>query len=126
MFTSKTARYVHFVNEHYTGVLKLQVEYVTYTSDYVCDSDKGTLKTLEVVVRTDAEYASFFKKVTQLMAAQCDCPAGGDDLQINLCQIFKVTCYRTEKEFVANEPRTHVFMNFFEKFYERVHELRCR
>ena len=107
-------------------VFEVSVEYVTSSSDYVDESDRGTLKTLTVVARTYTEYTSFFMKVYKLMATQCDCPAGSDDLQIHLSPVFKVTFYRCEKEFLVKKPRTHVFVKFKDEFYKNVSKLRSR
>ena len=75
-------------------MFEVSVDYVTSTSDYVEDMDKGTLRTLKVVARTYSQYISFFKEVARLMGTQCDCPAGSDDLQIHLSPVLRVILYR--------------------------------
>ena len=127
MFTSKISKYLgYFLTEYGYDypILKVSVDHVNFSSDYVTESDKGNLRTLEVIARTDAEYLSFFKKVKELMSWQCDCPAGSDDLQIHLSPVFRVTLYRCEEEFLANKPRTHTFIKFHKGFYKHVNGLR--
>jgi len=111
--------------EYGNPILRINVDYVTSTDDYVGDSDKGSINLLEVIARNRSEYSTFFKLVERLMSKQCDCPAGGDDLHIHLSPVFRVTVYRNEDEFISNSPRTYSFVKFFNKFYERVHKFRC-
>jgi len=115
-----------YIWEHGRPVFRVSVDYVTSTSDYVCDSDKGTLETLEVVARTYSEYILFFKEVAKLMRRQCDCPAGSDDFHVHLSPVFRITFYRSEKEFLKNTPRDHSFIKFRDEFYEEVIKFRCR
>ncbi len=116
--------YSVYSNQYGRPVLKLSVDYVTSTTDYVDDSDKGKLRSMEVIARTNAEHVSFFKEIEKLMRSQCDCPAGSDDLHIHLSPVFKVTVYKSEEDFTENSPRTYRFVQFFPKFYERVGKLR--
>jgi hypothetical protein len=115
-----------YMSQHGNPVFRVSVDYVTSTSDYVEDSDKGTLQTLEVVARTYGEYLSFFKKVAKLMRMQCDCPAGADDFHVHLSPVFRVVFYRDEKEFVKNSPRDYSFVRFNDGFYKQVSASRCR
>lgn len=103
-----------------SSVLVISVEYVSYTSNYVDSSDKGTLHKIEVVARNYEEARSFFAKVVKVMRTQCDCSCGTSDLHINLCPFFKLTYYRYEEDFKENNPYDHSFVKFKEKFYKRV------
>lgn len=106
------------------SVLVISVEYVSYTSDYVEFSDKGTLHKIEVVTRSYEETHSFFAEVVKVMRTQCDCPCGTPDLHINLWPFFRLTYYRYEEDFKENNPYDHSFVKFKEKFYKRVCDYR--
>lgn len=105
-------------------VLEITLEYLTNSSDYVDESERWNLKTLTVVVRSYAEYLSFFKEVASLMGTQCDMAAASCDLRIQLSPIFRISYYLDEKGLREKRPYAHDFIKFRDKFYKDVHKFR--